>query len=81
MPAVGSSRKSSAGSWTSAQASSRRRCMPPDSRPARRLADVPQVDELEDLAGAPPARRQNSIPNSDADEVDVLARPSGPGRG
>jgi len=37
MPAVGSSRKSSAGSWTSAQASSSRRCMPPDRSPARRF--------------------------------------------
>ena len=36
-PAVGSSRKTSWGSWTRAQASWSRRCMPPDSRDDRRF--------------------------------------------
>ena len=78
MPAVGSSRSSRSGSWTRAQASSRRRCMPPDSWPGPPSAGVPQVDELEHLADAAPAAPAEH-PEQARDEVDVLAAPSGPG--
>ena len=64
MPAVGSSRNRSAGSWTSAQASSSRRCIPPDSRPARR----PRTGHRSSSSSTSRVRRpreRKSIPNSE----------------
>ena len=46
-PTVGSSRNSTVGRWTSAQASDRRRRWPPESVPAIAFAAVRELDEVE----------------------------------
>ena len=65
MPAVGSSRMSRVGALTIAQASSRRRCMPPDRADARRfLASVRSTSSSTSATRRP--RRQGAIPYSEA---------------
>ena len=73
MPAVGSSRNRSAGSWTSAQASSSRRCMPPDRS---ELAGVRAPSHSSTSSRTSRVRRRRARKNRPyrlADEVDVLA--------
>ena len=52
-PVVGSSRNSSSGSPISASATSRRRCWPPESLPARRSACALEPDQRERLVDGP----------------------------
>ena len=57
MPAVGSSRNTSSGSWTSAHASCSRRRMPPDRSPARRFRA--SVSSSQSSSARMRARRRN----------------------
>ena len=58
IPAVGSSRNTSSGSWTRAQASWSRRRMPPDRSPARRLRASPSSSQS---SRAPIRRRRRNM--------------------
>ena len=72
MPAVGSSRKRTAGSWTSADGELEAPLHPTRQPAGAPVAHRPQVHELEDLAG-PPATPPPEEPEERRDEVDVFA--------